>query len=381
MQIGELIAAVVDLLMGVSPAPGTTVTQIKAKVAGTKGIRGSNTRSEDVLTASSSSDESLSGNTPVILVRGCNEVELEAVTSPANQPVKWRVKSNENTDSPPGLKRHTNNTKATLQTNVHGSFSVIAEVGTSKVVWNVVFVHVKVLTDTSVVRTQDNQYADGGSAGGFTVFRSGLFSTGNYAWRASVDVEVIGGSNSKKMGADKVKVHILQNGIRDTLTGNYTPNGTAKEVPLGGLPVLDSSGSGSPFIVVATAGKVTPNQTDRKRKAWTGDSPAGGFLTAHKNIAAQLGSISGVNGFVTTIASVSDDAPNSIVVHARIEWTANFAGKVSATGVYTRSGSKTRSAKAYKRVAKGSGGQDAFKAGIETFEPRFNAGTNTTWNP
>jgi hypothetical protein len=387
MQIGELVAFVIELLSGggggaATAAPATTVTQIKAKVKGTRGVRkASDARPDDTLTSSNSNAKSLAGNAPVILVRGCNDVELEAVTNPPNQPVTWRVESNENKDAPPAILIGGGGRTATLKTNVHGSFSVIAEVGASKVIWNVVFVWVKVLTNTSVVRYQSHKYADAGSSAAVTRFRSGQFTAGQYAWRARVDVKVVGGGNSKKLGSDRVKVHVLQNGIVDTLTGNYTPAGTALEVPKGGVPVVDASGSGSPFIVVPSCFKITPNQTAWRRKVWTGDSPAGGFLGAHKNIAARLGSISGVNRFVTTIASVSDQAPNSIVVHAKIVWTADFSGTVSAAGIYARSGANTTSAKRYQRISNATGGQDAFKGGIETFEPRFNGGTNTTWNP
>ena len=383
MEIGELIAVILDAVVGApAAAPGSTVVQITAKVKGTRGVRkASDTRPDDVLTASSSTSKSLSGNAPVIVVRGCNDIELEAVTSPANQPVTWKIEKNENTDSPPLLIPISGHTKATLKTNKHGSYSVTAQIGTSKVVWNVVFVWVKVLTDTSVVKTQNTKYADNGSSAAATRFKSGGFVTGEYAWRARVTVRVVGGGNSKRLGTDKVKVQILQNGVRDTLTAHYTPAGTALEVPKGGVPVVDATGAGSPFITHPAAAKITPNQTDFERSAWTGDSPAGGFPGTHKNNGARISSISGVNGFVATIASVSDQAPNSIVVHAKIAWEADFSGTVDAAGVYTRSGAKTKSDKKYKRIADSRGGRDAFEAGIETFEPRFNGGVDTTWTP
>jgi hypothetical protein len=35
----------------------------------------------------------------------------------------------------------------------------------------------------------------------------------------------------------------------------------------------------------------------------------------------------------------------------------------------------------YALISAGTGGQDAADAGFETFQPRFNQGTNTTWTP
>src|SRR5260221_4750977 len=80
------------------------VTQITAKLPGTTGVRvPANVRGTDTLTAGSSSDETLAGNAPVILVRGCHDVLLGSVTTPANEPVSWSVKANENTEAAPTL--------------------------------------------------------------------------------------------------------------------------------------------------------------------------------------------------------------------------------------------------------------------------------------
>ena len=358
------------------------VIQIKAKVPGTNGVRkpATDKRADNTLAASSSKDESLSTNKPVILVRGCKDVELEAVTDPPNKPVTWQVKSNENTDAPPSITPTDGGKKAKLKSNVHGSFSVIATLGSTKVVWNVVFVWVKVDTTSSSVTIRDSKYADGGSGGGWTVVRSGQFSAGNYAWEASVKVKVVGGGNSKRLGTDKVKVRVLQNGVGDTLTGNYTGGGTALEVPKGGLPVVDATGPGLPFITNTTAASVTPNDTDFERTVWSGDSPAGAFRTTHKNAGTALASISGQNSFKTAVASVSDDAPNSIVAHAKIAWQADFSGSVAATGAYTKTTAATTSDPRFQRISDSTGGQDADTGGFETFEPRFNGGVNTTWN-
>jgi hypothetical protein len=363
------------------------VTQIKAKVAGTKGKRdATKTRPAATLRTSTSSDESLSANAPVILIRGCPTVDLEAVTNPPDTPVSWTVKPNQNSESAPTITPTDGGKKAKLQTDKTGSFSVVATLGSCKVVWNVVFAWVKVDPASSVITSQDTEFKDGGSGGGSTVFKSGDFPTAKYAWEAKVKLQVIGGGNDGKLGVGKVKVHVLQNGVTDTLTGNYKDGGTALEVPKGGLPVVDATSASSPFITSPRAAKVTPanaslTDSDKDRDVWTGDSPAGGFRSTHQNSGKPLESITGVNAFLTAIASTSDDAPDAIVVHAQTAWTADFKGKVDATGKYTTDGAKITKDAAYALVSQATGGQDACDAGFETFEPRFNGGTNTTWNP
>ena len=364
--------------------PPECVTQITAKVPGTRGKRkATDKRPDDTLTSSSSSDESLSANAPIILVRGCNEVELGSVTTPPNKAVSWQVKPNQNSESAPTITPINGGKGAKLKTDKPGSFSVIATLGGCKVVWNVVFVWVKVDPASSVITSRNNKFKDSGSSGGWTSFQSGKFTAGNYAWEGKVKMEVLGGGTNKKLGVGKIKIHILQNGVADTLTGHYKDGGTALEVPKGGLPVLDATNSSSPFIWASSAGSVTPanssvTDTSKDRELWTGDSPAGAFPTTHKNTGKKLQKISGVNGFETAVASISDDAPNSIVVHAKTAWSADYSGKVNAAGVYTADGAKVTKQAQFSLV---SGGKDAYDAGFETFEPRFNGGVDTTWTP
>ncbi len=358
------------------------VIQINAKVEGTNGLRNAaNKRADNVLNSSALDNESLAANAPVILVRGCKPVQLEAITSPAGVPVTWQVKSNENTDGPPTLTPTDGGKKAKLKTNVHGSFSVIASLDGTRVVWNVVFVWVKVLTNTFSYKKRDNKYADGGSGGGWTSFQSGTFAPGQYPWEIKVKVKVVGGGNSKRLGTDKVQLHILQNGVADTLTGHYAgpPAGTAQEKPKGGLPIRDSNGAGNPWM--DNPSTYLPDQTSFLREVWTGDSPAGSFPNAHKNTGNALTSISGVNGFCASIASFSTDAPTALMVHAKTTWSADFKGNVDNAGNYTPNGAKTTVQGAMTKVSPSTGGQDACLAGFETFEPRFNGGTDTTWTP
>lgn len=357
------------------------VIQINAKVAGTNGVRkpATDKRADNVLRSSTSADESLAGNAPIILVRGCKEVQLEAVTSPANFPVTWEVKANENTDAPPTITPQDGGRKATLKTNVHGSMSVIATLGGKKVVWNVVFVWVKVDVKSSLITTRDNKYADNGTTAARTRFRSGEFSAGQYSWEAQVDVKVVGGGNSKTLGTDKVQLHCLHNGVADTLSALYdAPGISATEVPIGGLPIRDSNDELDPWMDSPT--QITPDNTGLQRRFWTADAPAGGFPRAHISANTAIRSITGVNGFIGCVASVSSDAPDALMVHAQVAWSADFAGTVAA-GIYTPSGAHTTAGASFALISSGTGGQDAGEAGFETFEPRFNGGTNTTWLP
>lgn len=366
--------------------PVQSVTQIKGKMPGTNGVRkASDTRPDDTHD-SSSADLSLTTNKPVILVRGCREVVLEAVTSPANQPVDWSIDLNDNPGgTKPTLTPTDGGKKAKLKTDQTGSFAVTAALGATKIVWNVVFVHVNVKAATTTVTTRNNKFADSGGGGaGWTQFRSGQFSAGNYAWEAEVKVEVIGGGADKKLGIDQVEVRVLQNGTADTLTATYAPGETALEVPKGGLPVLDANDATDPLLFVASVVSTKPNQTDKDRTVWTGDSPAGAFPNTHANTGTTITAISGINGFRTCIASFSKKAKSSIVVHARIDWSADYSGTVAvAAGVatYTPTTAKATSDARYALVSAATGGQDAKDAGMETFEPRFNSGTNTTWTP
>lgn len=355
------------------------IKQITVKIPGTHGLRDATKVRPDDSFSFSSNDESLSSNPPTILVRGCHQIQLGSVTTPPNQPVTWSIKPNQNSGSAPTLTPTDGGKSATLNTDQGGSFSVIGQLDGCKVVWNLVFAWVKVDTSTSVM-TFRNKFADAGSTAGVCKFRSGQFSAGNYAWEGQVKLQVLGGGTDGKLGIDQIQIKVLQNGVTDDLTGNYDGGGTVVEVPKGGIPVVDSNDATQPFIYFASSASVTP-PTGTDRTWWTGDSPAGGFLTSHKNTHKKLQSISGTNAFVTAVAAVSDDALNSIVVHAKAAWTANFSGSVAANGKYTPTTAAVTGDAAFALISDATGGQDACDAGFETFEPRFNGGTDFTWTP
>ena len=348
------------------------ITHIRASVAGTNGKRKeTNKRAKNVLKESMSPEESLTTNAPVVLVRGCHDVHLTSVTTPADEPVTWEVKLNQNSGTAPTITPTNGGRSATLTSDQTGSFSVIGTLGSCKVVWNVVFVWVKVDVGTSTT-TKRKKFADGGSGGGSCSFNSGAFTAGNYGWEGTAKVKLVGGGTDGKLGMGKVKLKILQNGMADTLSAHYDGAHVLREVPKGGLPVLDATSAGSPFITNPTAGKITAIADGFQW--WSGDSPAGGFPTVYKTTTKALKTISGVNGFQTAVASVSDDALNSIVVHAKAAWAADFSGTFA--GTYTPTTADVTGDAAFSLISDATGGQDARDAGFETFPPVFNDGVD-----
>jgi len=114
------------------------------------------------------------------------------------------------------------------------------------------------------------------------------------------------------------------------------------------------------------------------------DSPTGSFPRRHPNTKERLNSIAGVNGFRLALGSNSVNAPDAFVAHAELKWTADYSGQVAqggAIGKYTAAGATTTSDAALVLISPATGGQDAGVAGFELFEPRFNGGTDTNFQP
>lgn len=368
------------------------VKEIDATVPATKAVRdpANKSRADNTLTPSTSPDESLVTNKPVVLVRGCLDVQLKAVTDPPGLPVQWFVKPNQNDSDAPTITPTHGGKEATLKSDKPGSFSVIAALGVSKIVWNVVFVWVKVDPATSNKKTR-NLYNDNGSDTKKARFRSGEFKTGKFTWEASVKATLFGGGNDKKLGIDQVTLGVLQNGVADTLTGNYDKGGTCLELPLGGTPITDSNGNADiqPLLTNANSFSVTLDTSSADKNTftvWTGDSPTGAFVVEHKHTHEKLRTISGINGFATAVASRSKNAPTAICLHAKMAWQADYAGDISysflfGSSSYKAHGANTSSKPQFVLISEATGGQDAQQAGFETFEPRFNSGTGTRFTP
>jgi Putative peptidoglycan binding domain len=375
---------------GGTPAVGTKVLEIRGTIVGSKSVRKPDQRRPTAtLTPSTSTEEDLKKNAPVILVRGCNEVDLEAITAPSG-PVTWTVTPNENSNAALTITPTNGGKNAKLKTDKTGSFSVIASVGPSRVVWNVVFVSVEVDVTRSVPLLVPGLYKDNGSDATSTSFKSGEFGkTGQFAWQLNVTkIKLVGGGTKGDIGVDKVRLHYLQNGVTDTLQGNYAGGARANEVTKSTLPVCDSNGNPTtnPTADAASMFTVTPDQTSALRDVQMGDSPGGGFPRTHQNTKTLLGSISGINGFRAAIGSTASAAPDAFVVHADIKWQANFAGTVNTNpkqaATYTANGAKTTSDAQMALVSASTGGQDAGDAGLELFPTQFNdGGTSTTFTP
>ena len=369
------------------PASRPCVTQIKATIRGTQGLRSKNDKRPDrALRPSGSSDKSLKGNAPVILVRGCKEVMLEAVTKPPNSPVTWKVEPNETTNQPPAIAG--SGTKATLKTNVDGSFAVIASAGGCKVVWNVVFVWVKVDVASSAIIKRKDTYdddtmfaGDGGkySLGKLTRFKSGDFKKGLYPWEARVRVELVGGGANKQLGLNKVGLHVLQNGVAENTTAHYAKKGTAQKQIDVSFPLLDSSGQDSAFITIDMF-EVTPFSMT-EFEVFAGDAPTGVYPFNHEVTHEQLQSISGGTFFRSAIASTSEDAPDTITVHADTKWSVDYLGIVDKNAKYVPKGAHTNADKEFALIADATGGTDAELAGFETFGPRFLDFQDKAWVP
>ena len=376
------------------------VLEIKATIEASKEIRVGSKRSRPVRTlkASTSNSMSLTDNEPTILIQGCKDVDLEAVISaPTN--VTWTIAPTENTNPAPAITPVAgtpNNTKAKLSSAQGGSFSVTASNGTSKVIWNVVFVSVKIALDKAPpVDLRKSGYSDGSfskanptSNVNFTIFKSGLFKPGEYAFEAFLpEIKLVGGGTDGKLGIAKIDLHYLQNGDGDSLTAHYEGGKTAREVvqDAGGntvaFPVTDSvdDADESPFADDPRTFSIKTISDDTR--SWrVGDSPGGSCPHFHKGKRAE--SITGTNEFHAAVASNSQDAPDTIVVHADTKWVAHYDGTIStgAVGTYTPNGADTTGDASMTLVAPATNGKDAADAGFELFEPRFNHGSKNVFD-
>ncbi len=407
----------------VTECPTGKVVKITAKILATRSLHPPKRRIREIkkLKSSTSADESLGGNKPVIFVRGCNVLRLTAETSPPKQPVTWEIKPNENDNTAPSFSEEKLNT-IKLGTGQTGSFSVIAHLNDTKVVWNVVFVFVKVLVKTTKV-THNESFAAGqtSATAASTTFAAGQFLRGSNAMEATVKVNLIGGGTDGKLGLDKIKLGYLQDGTADTLTGHYNSKpggGTGQELvfqpPLttpptpATFPIIDAqgpaAGADEPVVPAEEGGEMSPVsfsdariiQVKDKASAagakgktvefYFGDSPVGSFVRTHPNTAASLTSITGVNAFRAAVASVSKDAPQQINAHADLSWQEDYSGTVApppaATATFTpTAGTHITSGTRFQLISSATGGTDAFDAGFEVFAPRFNHSLTTLFTP
>ena len=353
----------------------SVVTEIQATVVSTQSLHDDTKIGVDKVFKSKSDQESLADNEPTVLIRGCLDVQLQAITTPANLPVSWLVKPNENDETAPAIAVSDGGRRASLKTDKAGSFAVVALLGVTKIVWNVVFAWVKVDPASSAVKTNDAYFRDDGSSEEETQFGSGDEHKGEHVWQATVDLEVFGGGKEKKLGVRKVDIHTLQNCTIDTLTGHYKGGGTGREVPKGPMPITDATAHGSPYCTfpdTVTPPNASATDNSKDRHVFTGDSPGGSFVGSHPKTNKRLVSISGGNTFVTAIVSTTDDAPDQIVVHAKAGWMADYSGTVDGDGNYTPKGAGVKNVDLkFQLVSPDTGGQEARAAKFQSTVPHF----------
>ena len=123
------------------------VVTIHAKVPTTQSVKGTWRTPPPMVFhefSSSSANQGLDSNHPIVLVRNCGTIQLEAVTDPPRQSdVAWTVLPNPGPAPNPTLSRRSG-LHSELTTNVAGGYAVSVTLEGTTVFWNVVFVDVEV---------------------------------------------------------------------------------------------------------------------------------------------------------------------------------------------------------------------------------------------
>ncbi len=354
----------------------------KNLAASKKPASGDPVRLDDVFTTSAS-DKSVESNTPIYLIRGCKDILLEATTDPPNTAVTWKVENNGTNGTVPAITGK--GVKATLKTNREGSFSVIATLGPCKVIWNVIFVWIKVGPAAIEFKSGEIGTSATGPAGditGITLIESEHKFADHtvYPFTCSATVEMIGFRANGVKPSAKVHIHGLQNQTGNTLTGHYV-KGTSKEMSVGGTPAVDSNTSGIDTPFMDSPGHIDPDDsaTSPDKEVFNliiQDPPNALLFNKHEHTKTVLRKVSGGFQFKTAIASRSDDAKNTIVVHAFTTWFIDFSGTIqlenddpNTSGSFTATAAKADGNGSLKLIEAQSGGQDAGLAGFETFPP------------
>lgn len=326
--------------------PQVTVTKILAFAPGTVSIGGNPAPGGGFhqLPSSASVIEPLDQNAPVIVLQGTMNLLLEAVTSPPNQPATWSVKPNQNTASAPVIDPIVGGRKAVLKSDQPGSFSVLA-VGTTSakpVVWNVVFVAVKITQGKTPVTALGAAGYRSIGGGLVVVVQAGDPANGKPGWSATATATLTGGGPKGDIGIDSVQLKMLQNGVADDITGSYLDSAAsppkvlrAREV-VTKFPAVDTDDTDPnsvrhfPSDTNANAVKISPS-TGPTRTISFFDSPSTNSFKSRHDLdpKALMGSLDGQQKFRTAVAAISTMAPHSIVVYATIAWSADVTGVVA----------------------------------------------------
>ena len=392
-----------------APPPVPKVIRIEALQLGTPSLRTPSRKLDtNTLRPSTSSDQDLKANKPVVLLKGSEALRLTAITDPPGMSVTWEITQNETTQPVPDF-----NPKAGSQTEVKtdkvGSFAVAARLNGSVVFWNLVLVGVEI-DASSTSEGRNGGYADLGSSPGrlgpndafekstFTGVSSGEFAFGKHAWFAQVKANLTGGGSTGDLGCDQISVQILQNLEADNVVGEYdtelalsdagfrlldTAPGSPDDwdgpaIGIGFVPALRKSLKKSPFLWPPKMFKVV-SQNLRSCVLQAGDSPAVAFETRSKKN-EKLQRIRGSIEFRTALAAFSKDSINSISVYADTVWLADYTGDVdvSPNGVWSSKGAGTKIKQAWApfKDANGVVGTMAWNANMEIFDPYATEKTN-----
>lgn len=414
---------------------------IKVRHPGTKGVKDPSQRhtttegakDEEKLRRRDSAEKDLGKNAPVVFVRGCGKVLLEAMGNAEDLKVKWDVEPHAG-GARPALVVKDGGHAAELSADLGGAFAVSAawppDAPTRTVFMNIVFVSVTVdpvatpvfagtFKDATSEEDKKNELIGAGS-GEFNSTRA------QSAFSISAAVSLAGGGDGG-LGVERVNLHILQNLHDSSVRGHYEDGGTSLEIPKKHpktgkrYPALDATGlrpfgahakppadakawpSTWPGPLVDAPSQfasfdppvtkesplywlhvtVTPDQKARNRTVVMWDSPQTGWPVAHVKTKKDLETTSGANMFTTCIAAISDDARNSIVVVAKFTWFVRFDGEASLFGTdsWRPKGAKTlTNDTAWTPFSPATGGQDAGEAGIDSFPPRANRGMDLEWS-
>jgi outer membrane protein OmpA-like peptidoglycan-associated protein len=392
------------------PPPVPKVVRIEGRQIGTHSLRlPSNKLGDNTLRASTSSDQDLNTNKPVVLLKGSEFLQLTAITDPPGASVVWEITQNQTTQPIPDFDPKSG-PEIEVKTDKVGSFAVAARLNGSVVFWNLVLVGIEIDT-SSTSEGRNTGYVDLGSTPSrlgandsfdkatFTGVSSGEFVFGKHAWSAQVTAKLTGGGPTGDLGCDRISVQILQNLVVDNVVGEYDTQlamsnagfrllDTAKGSPEGwDGPSLGSGliqgrppriGQKSPFLWPPGMFKVV-SSGPRATVLQVGDSPAVAFKTrSPKN--EKLQRIRGSTEFRSALAAFSKDSINSISVYADTVWLADYTGSVeiSGNGEWSSKGAGTKIKQPWASFKDSNGvvGTKAWNALLEIFDPYATEKTN-----
>jgi outer membrane protein OmpA-like peptidoglycan-associated protein len=393
-----------------APPPVPKVIRIEGIQLGTPSLRTPSRKlAINNLRSSTSSDQDLKTNKPVVLLKGSEALRLTAITDPPGMGVTWEITQNETTQPAPDFNPK-QGPDTEVKTGKVGSFAVAARLNGSVVFWNLVLVGIEI-DGSSTSEGRNGGYVDLGTTPSrlgandafdksrFTGVSSGEFVFGKHAWSAQVKANLTGGGPTGDLGCDQISIQILQNLEADNVVGEYE---TQLAVSNAGFRLLDTAiGSpddwDGPFIGQGLVQRPTPRVLKKSPFLWppgmvkvvsrdlrscvlqAGDSPAVAFKTRSPK-SEKLQRIRGSTEFRSALAAFSKDSINSISVYADTVWLADYTGgvEVSPNGEWSSKGAGTKIKQPWTPFKDGNGvvGTMAWNALMEIFDPYATEKTN-----